>query len=96
MEQNTVGHIDLHCRSIHDHRSMLQINMEEGHRITFMIQRHQKLIIREELRILRILTADRQTTQHIQKAGFLITAVDSHALISGIAAEHMLLIRREA
>ena len=29
MEQNTVGHIDLHCRSIHDHRSMLQINMEE-------------------------------------------------------------------
>ena len=53
MEQNTVGHIDLHCRSIHDHRSMLQINMEEGHRITFMIQRHQKLIIREELRILR-------------------------------------------
>ena len=60
MEQNTVGHIDLHCRSIHDHRSMLQINMEEGHRITFMVQRHQKLIIREELRILRILTADRQ------------------------------------
>ena len=60
MEHNTVGHIDLHRRSIHDHRSMLQINMEEGHRITFMIQRHQKLIIREELRILRILTADRQ------------------------------------
>ena len=47
MEHNTVGHIDLHRRSIHDHRSMLQINMEESHRITFMIQRHQKLIIRE-------------------------------------------------
>ena len=53
MEQNTVGHIDLHCRSIHDHRSMLQINMEEGHRITFMIQRHQKLIVREELCLVR-------------------------------------------
>ena len=36
MEHNTVGHIDLHRRSIHDHRSMLQINMEESHRITFM------------------------------------------------------------
>ena len=47
MEHNTVWHIDLHRRSIHDHRSMLQINMEESHRITFMIQRHQKLIIRE-------------------------------------------------
>ena len=96
MEQNTVGHIDLHCRSIHDHRSMLQINMEEGHRITFMVQRHQKLIVREELCILGILTADRQTAQHVQKAGFLITAVDGYALISRIAAEHMLLIRREA
>ena len=61
-----------------------------------MIDHRQMLIIREHGNVLRILTADRQTTQHIQKAGFLITAVDSHALISGIAAEHMLLIRREA
>ena len=68
MEQNTVGHIDLHCRSIHDHRSMLQINMEEGHRITFMIQRHQKLIVREELCILGILTADRHQEVLLQKS----------------------------
>ena len=37
MEQNTVGHIDLHCRSIHDHRSMLQINMEEGPEAIYVV-----------------------------------------------------------
>ena len=77
MEQNTVGHIDLHCRSIHDHRSMLQINMEEGHRITFMIQRHQKLIVREELCILGILTADRQQEVLISSTVWIFSKVGS-------------------
>ena len=59
MEHNTVGHIDLHRRSIHDHRSMLQINMEESHRYYFHDSKTPETYIREELRILRILTADR-------------------------------------
>ena len=60
MKQNTVGYIDLHGRSIHNHGAMLQINMEECHGIALMIQRYQEFVVREKLRILGILTADRQ------------------------------------
>ena len=93
MEQNTVGHIDLHGRSIHDHRSMLQINMEESHRITFMIQRHQKLIIREELRILRILTADRQQEILLKQSRLLIHIKYSDRIISCNGAEQIIIIQ---
>ena len=93
MEQNTVGHIDLHCRSIHDHRSMLQINMEEGHRITFMIQRHQKLIIREKLRILRILTADRQQEVLLQKSCLLIYIKYDNGIIPCDGTEQIIVIQ---
>ena len=93
MEQNTVGHIDLHCRSIHDHRSMLQINMEEGHRITFMIQRHQKLIVREELCILGILTADRQQEVLLQKSCLLVYIKYDNRIITCNGTEQIIVIQ---
>ena len=93
MEHNTVGHIDLHRRSIHDHRSMLQINMEESHRITFMIQRHQKLIIREKLRILRLLTADRQQEVFLQKSCLLIYIKYDNGIIPCDGTEQIIVIQ---
>ena len=54
---------------------------DRGNAVALMVDDSQMLIIREDGNILWILTADRQTAQHVQKAGFLITAVDGYALI---------------
>ena len=60
MESNTVRHIHLHWRPIHDHSAIFHVHMEESHAIGLMVERYQKLIIREQTGILWILPADRK------------------------------------
>ena len=80
----------------HNQQLFLIIDLKEGNSVALMVDHRQMLIIREYRNVFRILTADRQTAQHGQKTCLYVAAVDGYALISRIAAEHMLLIRREA
>ena len=92
IEHNTVRYVNLHFRSVHHHGSSLQIHMEECHIIAFMVQGHKELIIREQICILRIFSADGQTEILCKGAILRIYFVNYHGIVSGIGGEQILVI----
>ena len=57
VENNAVGLIYLYLSSVHDKQSVLQIHRKESHRIRLMIQGDEMPVVREKVRILRIIAA---------------------------------------
>ena len=60
VENNTIWLLNLHLFSVHNNNIIFHIHPKKCHGIGFMIERHQKFIVRKHLCILWIITAYRQ------------------------------------
>ena len=95
MEDDAVRLLNMDLLPMHDHQALLQIHGKEGHGIRFVVEGYQMPVIREEGRILGILTADRQAEDLAQIAVVGIDAVYNNRIITRIGADQIFMVGGE-
>lgn len=95
MEYQAVRLVDRHLLAMHDNQSLLEIDIEEGHRIGCMIQRYQVPVVREQNAVLRIITGYRQAQELAELTRLVIDLKYRDRVVPCIRADQIVRIIRE-
>ena len=76
--------IDLERTTVHDKKTLLVINCEEGDGVGVFVDAGNMLVIREDGNMLREVTTDWQYALHIEKSILRVTLIQCEAVVSSV------------
>ena len=90
MEDDAVGLVDFDLLAMHHKQSFFEIYAEEGHRVGLMVEGYKVPVVREQRRILGILSADRQAQDFVQITVVGVDLVDHDGIVTRIGTDQIL------